>query len=182
MNKLIFWDLIDESYRQSNEEKDQQTRILTNLLQQFDAQGIIEFEKIFRELVIEADTYNVMAALKIIAGYVSDDTYLYFRCRLISRGSAFFNKVIGNPDLLATYDISISSDVDHEELMYVATRAYSKKTGIEEEDDTFPRNVAYEAGLDYDFGAPPTKGTDWTEEELPTLLPGLWQQYLTSAN
>ncbi|ACU61800.1 DUF4240 domain-containing protein [Chitinophaga pinensis] len=178
MDKFNFWDLIEESYKQSHGDKEQQITILTDLLQQFDTQVIIEFEKIFRELVIQADTYKVMAALKIVDGFVTDDSYLYFRCRLISRGRAFFNDVLENPDYLANYDVSITSDIDHEELMYVATRAYRKKTGIEKEDDTFPRSIAYAAGLDYDFGAPPTKGTDWTEEELPVLLPRLWQQYL----
>jgi len=177
INKFSFWDLIEESYKQSHGDKHQQIIILTDLLGQFSPEIIIEFEKIFRELIIEADTYKVMAALKIIDGVVSDDSYLYFRCWLISRGRRLFNEVVENPDYLANYDISIANDIDHEALLYVATDAYGQKTGIEKEDDSFPRSIAYAAGLDYDYGAPPTKGTDWTEEELPILLPRLWQQY-----
>jgi hypothetical protein len=60
--------------------------------------------------------------------------------------------------------------------MYVATKAYSLKTG-KKEDETFPRDTAISMGLDYDFGAPPTKGNDWTEDQLPSLLPKLWAKF-----
>ena len=63
-----------------------------------------------------------------------------------------------------------------EGLMYVATDAYSSKTG-NEEDETFPRNVACEMGLDYDLGPPRTKWMDWRLEELPALLPKLWMKF-----
>jgi hypothetical protein len=176
MNKFNFWEIIDESYSQSKGDKDQQVALLIRLLQDYSTDEIIEFEKIFRELIIEADTYKVMAALKIIEGWVSDDSYLYFRSWLISRGRTLFREVVENPDYLANYDLS-DNDVEFEALMYVATNAYRQKTGKEEEDDSFPRGIALEAGLDYDYGAPPTKGTDWTEEDLPALLPRLWQKY-----
>jgi hypothetical protein len=55
-------------------------------------------------------------------------------------------------------------------------KAYSLKTG-KKEDETFPRDTAIAMGLDYDFGAPPTKGNDWTEDQLPSLLPKLWAKF-----
>jgi hypothetical protein len=116
-----------------------------------------------------------MAAQKIIEDYVSDDTYLYFRCWLIGHGKTAYTETLKNPDYLATI-ANKGDECDWEGIMYVATNAYSKKTG-KEEDETFPRDIAIGMGLDYDFGAPPTKGTDWTEDQLPTLLPKLWTKF-----
>ena len=65
---------------------------------------------------------------------------------------------------------------DFEELLYVATKAFEQRTGKTEEDDTFPRNVASAQGLDYDLGSE-TKGEDWTESQLPKLLPKLWKKF-----
>ena len=77
MNIKEFWKLI-ESSKSSNQQD-----FLDNLKKQLyalDNKEIILFEEILRELIIKADHYNVMAAEKIIEGWVSDDPYLYFRC------------------------------------------------------------------------------------------------------
>jgi hypothetical protein len=50
------------------------------------------------------------------------------------------------------------------------------KTG-KKKDDSFPRNVCIANGLDYDFNAPPTKGTDFREEGLPARCPRLWKRF-----
>lgn len=175
MNVASFWKLIEEADKQSDGDRDQKIAILVKLLQDYTVEDIIEYEKIFRQLVIDADTYMVMAAMKIVEGWVSDDSYLYFRCWLISLGHNTFREVLENPDYLANFELD--GDIEEEDMLYVATRAYKQKTGKQEEDDTFPRSIAYSAGLDYDFNAPPTKGTDWEEEELPGLLPKLWEKY-----
>jgi len=54
------------------------------------AEQIIEFEIIFRRLIIEVDEFKIMGAQKIIEGYVSDDSYLYFRCWLIGKGEKIY--------------------------------------------------------------------------------------------
>ena len=112
--------------------------------------------------------------MKIIEGSFTDDSYLYFRCWLIGQGKTIYQETLKNPDYLANI---VKADKIHEfeGLMYVATKAYEEKTG-KKEDESFPRDLAYKAGLDYDFGAPPTKGTDWTEDALPTLLPALYNK------
>ncbi|WP_194138969.1 hypothetical protein [Flavobacterium hungaricum] len=54
-------------------------------------------------------------------------------------------------------------------MLYVLTKAYKIKIGKIEENATFPRDVAFLKGLDYDFGVPPAKAMDWKEEEMPTI-------------
>lgn len=117
-----------------------------------------------------------MGANKIIDGSGSDDTYLYFRCWLIGLGKTTFVNTLKQPDYLADM-VEKGVEPDFEGLLYVSTEAYKKRTGKTVEDDTFPRNVAFEKGLSYDLGEPKTTGTDWKEEELPQLYPKLWAKF-----
>ena len=150
--------------------------MLISRLERYTPEEIVEFECIMSECLIEADDFKVLAAQKIIEGWVTDDPYLYFRCWLIGQGESTFTEALRNPDVLADVVEKDVAFLDFESLLVVATQAYKQCTGRQEEDDTFPREIAYERGLDYDFGCV-TKGEDWTEEQLPTLLPKLWAKF-----
>lgn len=176
MDKAEFWKIIKYSYTNSKNDKLEQEKIIVEKLSTYSSEQIIEFEIILRQLIIEADDYKIMAAQKIIEGYVSDDSYLYFRCWLIGKGQEIYKKAIKNPDSLSDI-IAQDDDFYFEGLLYVATSAYKIRTGIQEEDESFPRDVAILKGLDYDFGAPPTKGVDWKEEDLPRTYPKLWRLF-----
>ncbi|MET3032471.1 DUF4240 domain-containing protein [Flavobacterium johnsoniae] len=174
MDKDEFWKIIDYSIANSKNDKLEQEKTIVEKLSAYNPEQIIEFEIILRQLIIQADDFKIMGAQKIIEGYVSDDSYLYFRCWLIGKGEEIYKETIRNPDVLSD-SISREDEFDFEELLYVSTKAYKIKTGKIEEDATFPRDVAYLKGLDYDFGAPPTKGVDWKEEDLPVTYPKLWR-------
>lgn len=177
MDKKEFWQLIEAAKETSKGNQLQQEQTLINSLAQLEPEQIIEFECILREYLMEADHFNVMAAQKILNGYVTDDSYLYFRCWLVGQGEAIFTNALRNPDTLAT--IVQEPYIDFEELLYVATMAFEKCTGTKEEDaqeGVFPRDVAHSRGLDYDSGSE-TKGEDWTENQLPKMLPKLWKKF-----
>lgn len=174
MDKKEFWQLIDSANKASNGDQALQEKALVSSLAQYDPEQIIEFESILREYLIEADDFGIMAAQKILDGYVSDDTYLYFRCWLVGQGEKVFSAAIDKPDSLAA--VLDAPYQDFEELLYVATTAFRTRTGKQEEDDTFPREVASARGLDYDSGSV-TKGEDWTESQLPKMLPKLWKKF-----
>ncbi|GAB3303406.1 DUF4240 domain-containing protein [Hymenobacter tenuis] len=174
MDKNEFWQLIDAAKKASNGDQTLQEKALINSLATYEPEHIIDFECILREYLIEADDFGIMAAQKILDGYVSDDTYLYFRCWLIGQGESVFRAALDKPDTLAM--VLDAGYQDFEELLYVATTAFQKRTGKEEEDDTFPREIASARGLNYDFGSV-TKGEDWTESQLPKMLPKLWKKF-----
>ena len=170
-----FWLLLDNAVKVANGNDLVKEIFLSAVLEKHALEEIKNFEIAFRQCIFDADDYKVMAAQKIITTYVSDDSYLYFRCWLIGQGRQVYTETLKNPDYLA--NIVHKGDLcSWEGLMYVATDAYSRKTG-KEEDETFPRNMASKMGLDYDLGPPPTKGTDWTQEQLPALLPKLWMKF-----
>jgi len=174
MDKKEFWQLIEAAKETSKGNQELQAQALISNLAQHDPVQITEFECLLREHLLEADHFNIMAAQKILNGYVTDDSYLYFRCWLVGQGEAVFTNALRSPDTLAT--IVQDPYLDFEALLTVATTAFSKRTGKAEEDETFPREVCLARGLDYDFGTE-TKGEDWTENQLPKLLPKLWKKF-----
>lgn len=175
MNQVEFWQLIDAAQQEAKGEAELLEAKLVEALAQNLPNDIIDFEILLQKYILEADDFRIMAAQKIIQGWVSDDPYLYFRCWLISQGEHVYFEALRNPDFLAEIDAT-EDTIDFEPLLYIATEAYSMTTGNSEEDESFPRSVAYEQGLDYD-GPTETKGEDWTDEQLPMLLPRLWAKF-----
>jgi hypothetical protein len=175
MERDMFWQQIENSLQHS-EGIYRQEEILINKLSTLEAKAIVNFEIILRQLIIEADDFKVMAALKIIEGYVTDDSYLYFRCWLISQGKKTYYAVLDNPDYLAG-KIDKANNCTFEALLYVSTNAFKNKPGKISEDESYPRYVAEQMGFDYDSPNTKTKGIDWIEEELPGLYPQLWSTF-----
>jgi hypothetical protein len=170
-----FWNIIEKSLEECGENRSARVASMVAELEALGEGDIMEFERQLRTKIIECDDYGTMAAAKIIDGSVSDDSYLYFRCWLIGRGREVFDGAVEDPDSIA--DVARPDEfADFEDLLYVATSAFEHKTG-REEDETFPRDTCSDEGLDYDFNAPPTKGLDWEEEDLPRLYPRLWALY-----
>ncbi|WP_052695651.1 DUF4240 domain-containing protein [Hymenobacter sp. AT01-02] len=174
MDKKEFWQLIDSAKKASGGDQGLQEKELISSLEKYAPEEIIDFECLLCECLIEADDFGIMAAQKILDGYVSDDSYLYFRCWLVGQGESVFKAALDKPDTLAA--VLDAPYQDFEELLSVATTAFQKRTGKEEEDETFPREIAASRGLDYDSDSF-TKGEDWTESQLPKLLPKLWKKF-----
>ena len=175
INKQEFWRIIDFSKQYAVGNNEVQEALLVKILAQYSPGEIVQFECLLRQRLEEADDFNVMAAEKIMEGSVTDDSYIYFRCWLVAQGKQVFTEVVRSPDTLAAVATD-EVETNFEQLLYVATDAYKISTGKQEEDASFPRNIAAERGLSYDFGSE-TKGKDWTPEQLPALLPKLWAKF-----
>jgi hypothetical protein len=174
MTQSEFWQLMDASKSAAAGKQTAQADFLSEQLATWEPEQIIEFELRLRENLRQADDYQVMGALKILDGYVTDDSYLYFRCWLVGQGEAVFRQALLNADSLA--QVAQEPYQEFENLLYVATEAFGRRTGQAKEDDTFPRAVAVSRGLDYDLGSE-TTGEDWREEQLPKMLPRLWKKF-----
>jgi Protein of unknown function (DUF4240) len=123
MDKQEFWKIINFSFEKAQHDKTLQEKIILEKLSNYTSDQTVEFEIIFRQLVIEADDFKVMAAEKIIEGWVTDDPYLYFRCWLIGQGEKTFMETLKNPDYLADL-VDKQTEPDFEQLMYVATTVF----------------------------------------------------------
>jgi hypothetical protein len=172
MKEIVFWELIEQS-KEDSQDFSHQIELLITKLSSLNENQIIEFEYRFREALSESARYNIMAAAKIINDYVSDDSFLYFRCRLIAEGKELFYKAIENPEVIAENNIQ-EIEFGGEEMLSVTDQAFFKKLG-EDTEKELPRDIAFDY-LNYDEGEE-IKGEDWKEEELPFKYPKLWKRY-----
>ncbi|MCK9451229.1 MAG: DUF4240 domain-containing protein [Bacteroidales bacterium] len=172
MNELVFWEIIEQSKEESRDFT-HQIELLINKLSLLEESKIIEFEYRFREALSKSARYNIMAAAKIVNDYVSDDSFLYFRCRLIAEGKELFHKAIENPEVIAKSNIQ-ELEFGGEEMLYIADHAFIKKLGGDTGEE-LPRDKAFDY-LNYDEGEE-IEGEDWKEEELPFKYPELWKRY-----
>lgn len=170
MNENIFWKIIESS--------SEYEEIISKLIK-YDEIDIIKFEEILRNKIIEADHYNIMIAQKLIYWYVSDDSFLYFRAWLIFWWKDIFEKTLVNPDFLVEVfweNIeNIASIIPNEELLYISDTVFQRKTGKWDDDDSLPRNVCFEKGIDYDSFDLKTKWEDFTDNDLPNRAPKLFK-------
>ncbi|WP_185816786.1 DUF4240 domain-containing protein [Hymenobacter metallilatus] len=174
MDKTEFWELIESAKTRAKGNQNLQEQLLISSLAKRSPEQIIEFECILREYLIAADDFGILAAQKIIDGYVTDDSYLYFRCWLIGEGQQVYQNALRAPDTLAA--VVEEAYLDFEALLVVADSAFEECIGQEAEAGSSPRDIALARGLDYDSGSE-TKGEDWTENQLPKLLPKLWKKF-----
>lgn len=167
-----FWELIEKARFDSQNNMYRQIEIITERLNKKDEKEIIGFECTLRELLIRAYHYNVMAVQKIVEGSVSDDSFLYFRCKLILYGRITFENAINNPNYIFE---RIDPNVSGELLLSVADTAFKIKFGNETQ-KTLPREYASNV-IDYDFGDYDVQGKDWEEADIPKRYSKLWKAY-----
>jgi hypothetical protein len=181
MDTVFFWKIMDYAFAKARFDNKLKEQTILDQLIKLTPEQIQEFELIFQQMNLKANTWNNMAAQTIIEGGSSDDRFFYFRCWLISLGKYHFEETLKNPDHLASLDIPVNKkygigEVIFEELIPLSDKAYSMVTGKQTEDETFPRAFAQKKGLFYDSGGD-TKGKEWTDNELPKIAPKLFKKF-----
>ena len=129
LTKDEFWTLIDHSAAFARD-PDAQLADLNASLSRQSASRIADFERLFDDTMHQSYSWDLWGAAYLINGGASDDGFEYFRCWLISRGRAFFDKAVADPDSLADLlPPDDRGDHDFEEFAYVARRAWHARTG-----------------------------------------------------
>jgi hypothetical protein len=118
-----FWSLIDE-YRDGDE---YDLDGLTDALAAGSKEQIVAFGTRLSELMQESYRGDLWGAAYLANGGCSDDGFDYFRAWLISRGKAAYEAALENPDSIV--DEVGEGEVELEELLVVAARAWESKTG-----------------------------------------------------
>jgi len=173
MPEDFFRELIEKARVDSHGNLFNQIEIIIDRLSKREENEIIGFECTLRELIMKAYHYNVMAIQKIIEGSVYDDSFLYFRCKLILYGRMTFENAINNPNyIFERIDLNYSG----EPLLMVADKAFKMNFG-DNSDKIFPMDYASKV-IDYDFGEYEVQGKDWREEDIPKRYAKLWKAYI----
>lgn len=133
------------------------------------------FEVPLRDLIRRSYHYNVMALLKAIDGSVTDDTSLYFRCRLILYGKDLFTSSVQNPNDLTQRLDNLDNDDAAEYLLSVADKAFLRKFG-ENTDKDRPGDVG-ESYIDYNTDSYPLLGTSWNDRAFAKRYAPLLKLY-----
>jgi len=182
MDTAAFWAIMDAAYTSGGFNNEKRKQIILQRLTKFPPDQIREFEIIFQQMNLKANTWNNFAAQTIIEGGSSDDRFYYFRCWLISLGQKNYEETLKAPDYLAQLDIPTDpktgySDTEFEDLIPLSDNVYQIATGASGNDPDMPRNYALKKGLYFDTGGE-TKGKEWTSnEELPKIAPALYKKY-----
>ena len=129
MNKTTFWEIMERA-KDSNTDK-----MLSNLqkeMQNLSESDVLLFSSyIAAYMQLVSETVWLDMACKVINGYVSDDTGLYFTLWVISRGETVLLNALQNPDSLAELPEIPWGNADFEMLMSVGMD-YSEELDYEE--------------------------------------------------
>ena len=168
MDESQFWTIIDQSRKQATA-PEKQHEALAEILQTLTADEIAGFAKHWYTKHGLAYRWDLWAVAYIIHGGCSDDAFMDFRAWLIGRGKAVYESALADPNSVG-HHVAIGEEelICYEELNYVASDAYKKKTG-----EALPDNST--------LGIPPEPsdpiGKDWDEDELPDLYPELCKKF-----
>lgn len=165
-----FWGLIERSKGKS-EDTDEQAAILTDILSKRSKEDIIAFGQIFRRYYVNSYQSDLWAAAFIINGGCSNDGFDYFRGWLIAQGKDVYMNALENPEYLTRviHEDDLDYGVECEDMIYVSGKAYSLKTG--EDENRFLELVPL---LDY-----PEIDTNDIEDDLylKGKFPKLWKKF-----
>ncbi|HEV8545692.1 MAG TPA: DUF4240 domain-containing protein [Candidatus Limnocylindrales bacterium] len=78
---------------------------------------------------------------------LSVDGFLYARLAVVANGRAFYQSVLGDPT-------AMPKDVEFESLLYVASKAYERKTGLDDDGGLDMTDVSFETFSNEDGWAP----------------------------
>ena len=125
MNDSTFWGLI--SLLDWNKKSDSQIiKPVIEALAEMSGDEIVSFEETLSYKLYQLDTKEHARnsgeyTYDKETGYVSSDSFLYARAVVIANGELFYKKVLKNPS-------AFPQTVDFEPLLYIASKAYRKKT------------------------------------------------------
>jgi hypothetical protein len=180
MDRAAFWQIIDATRREANNDPGMQVDRLRAALRRLSAQDVLAFHRTLT--IYHARTYdwNLWGASYVIGGGRSDDGFYYFGLWLISKGEAVYEDALRDPETLVAVILPADGDCELEAFGYVPGEVWREKTGDDDiSDDAFPPGSAEGERIGQAIGNP--TGELWADEaELQARFPKLWQRFSQS--
>ncbi|MFJ3671109.1 DUF4240 domain-containing protein [Streptomyces sp. NPDC090106] len=137
MNSDTFWNVIEAARAGAAEAGESFDEVLVRHLADKQRQEILEYAERFDELHDALYRWDVWAAACLIGGGCSDDSFIDFRAGVIALGREWYQRVLADPDCLATHSDVIQSVDDrdrsavlfYEDVNYAASGAFKRITG-----------------------------------------------------
>jgi hypothetical protein len=150
-----FWKIIEVAGDGDGASSDDLVAVLTQLTKS----QIRAFSEMFTKNSIATYRWDVWGVVYLLLGGCGDDEFEYFRAWLVAQGKGVYDSVLADPQALASMDNAGQSITD-ESLLYAPSLAYEEVAG----EELPPPRVKH----------PDTPvGTEWAEEDLPDLFPGI---------
>lgn len=132
MTKMKFWELMDEFRHKSNGNDELFLQFAHEYLNNCNIEDVYYFGGYLGAYMESAnESIWVDMACKVINGYVSDDTGLYFTLWLISQGEEVLLKALADPDSLAEVPNIPFGNAEFELLMGVTYELLGEEIDIE---------------------------------------------------
>lgn len=165
MDEERFWQIIEQTGRDSSGDCERQQDLLVAMLKMHPPEQIIAFDAIFTEKFNRTYDHGIWAAAYVMKDGCGDDGFFYFREWLMGQGREVYYTAIDDPDALADLG-RLQGNLECEGLGFCTFIAYKALTGEE---------LPFDAELTREPAEP--YGEDWEEEDLPALLPRLAALY-----
>ncbi|WP_045466108.1 DUF4240 domain-containing protein [Sporocytophaga myxococcoides] len=168
MDIVKFWDIIEQSKKNTNEDIYLQLDNLREELQHLNKDEIVKAQEIFLDLMDQAYKWDLWAAAYTIQGGCSDDGFIDFRAWLIGRGKEIYYAALENSDSLSLMSQEALKESEAgEEYNYLFAEAYEELT-----DEEMPE-------IARTFKTNPD-GKEWDEEninEFRRINPNLFEKF-----
>lgn len=162
MQEQAFWSIVNSVRQVAGNDTEARVDALEQQLSHLNLDEIQGFQHQYDQMIHRANRWNLWGAAYLMNGGCSDDGFSYFCDWLISEGQNTFEHALAEPDSLA--ELPRQEYFELESYAYVALKLFESKGGGELERD-FSIELAMPAG------------EEWSEEELPLLLPKLAAKY-----
>jgi len=170
-----FWKLVD-AHRRASGACD--LHGLEAALGAMSTKDILAFQHWLYERLNESYRGDLWAAAYLVNGGCSDDGFDYFRAWLISRGQKVYDAALANPDSLIE-EVG-DGEVELEEILTVASRAWKRKTGKDDYydrlDEAETRAGRDDSGVDIDLSWADDDG-EGVPKRLKKLCPKLFAKF-----
>lgn len=175
MTEGQFWRLLDMAHYK-RDDLEEQAEWLVGKLARKSVEDIIRFDTHFNKYYYKSYTSDLWAAVSIIMGGCSGDSFGYFRACLLYLGKEAYEEAIRNPESIIPNLDELKEDVPaFEDLLYAASLAFEEKTDLDQE--AYQDLYLEMSGDDYEQ---PDLKLDWEEEGeegLSQKFPLLWELY-----
>lgn len=128
MSEKRFWEIIHSSQQKSKRNYQVQCVQLTEILESFQTEEVIQFDRTFSTLMAKSYSFRLWEPAYALNGGCSDDGFEYFRSWLIAQGRNKFYWTLKFPRLL--FLVGVKELVEnYEGIAYSSYNAYQNKTG-----------------------------------------------------
>lgn len=157
MTRLFFWELIDDS-RKETETKDDFLEVLSKKLEGFKPSELKRFQKLVLTYQNQLNHWDIWALAYIVRRGCGDDCFDYFRLWVVSKGKEVFEAVKNN-DSIKFRKIFADEDPTFEEFEYLTEEIYEEITDKEMKQPS--------------VRASKIKGEEWDEDKICDDYPEL---------